>query len=100
MRKIYIISCWRLAIFDCKSPLLAIRLSLSRAIWVAVRTVWQITGDTSTALFGGLNFQTAAKQLRAIIHDVESEALLQSRLTGKSDAVIDYAQDHFLPRSL
>jgi len=44
--------------------------------------------------------QTAARQLRAIIHDMETEALFQFRPGGNSHAVIDHTQDHSLSRSL
>jgi hypothetical protein len=40
------------------------------------RAIRQITRNTSAASFGGIDLQTAADHLRAVLHDVKTEAVL------------------------
>ena len=47
----------------------------------------EITGNTSAAFFRTFDLQAATHQLRPVIHDVITEALLQFGFIGKSDGL-------------
>src|SRR5437867_5766788 len=59
-----------------------------------------MTGHACTPFFWRINLQTGTDQSSAVTHDVDPQTPLGFRLTWKSDAVIDDAQNHLIFHAL